>query len=573
MSSVLLIFILLPTSFTVERVTFHGNNTFSSKDLKKIIKTREGEIYDEFQANLDGKRLINFYKSKGFEKMEVVEWERYIVDFELKLVRCDIYIEEGTRTYMEKYSFEGNDIFSSQQLKRVIKLAEGDPLDENLIFIAEYNLVTFYNNKGYAYAEVRHSVTPIDSYKVSLCFHIEEHQLVRFGGPIIKGNEFTRDRIVMREITFKKGDTYSLQKLYESQARIYGTDLFESVKFDLEGVKESKDTLNVVFCLKEKPPHWAAVGAGYGSPDRVWFNTGWGHDNLWNNGQRLELQVRYELNPFDLRNLQIFEVDIFYSEPYLLNTAFKAQLRPFYNLYRVRERDEETGYRLAHTGVEGRLGRYIGRFGESFVSYNYEIVHKKGIIPGEEGGIVNSFLYSFSWDTRNDVFYPRKGGISSVSYEYAGGLLGGDYRFDKFTFDFALYAPFFRSVVSGRLKFGGITGDAPLKRKFILGGVNTIRGYVDMLYASVYEGDNWIALINLEMRNPLFWGFELAYFIDAGNTWVKKKDIRIADIKIGAGFGLRYYTPIGPLRVDYGRKLIDPGRDRGRPYIAIGYMF
>ncbi|MCK4353186.1 BamA/TamA family outer membrane protein [candidate division WOR-3 bacterium] len=563
--------LLVIEGFRVERVNFYGNNTFSNKVLKEIIHTRKGKLYDEFQASLDEKRLISFYRNKGFKEAKVISWKRSVIDFEKKRIKYSIYIEEGRRTCIKEIKFEGNKVFPSTKLNHIIKLKPDDPLDEELIFMAEYAIMTFYTERGYAYAEVKHNIVNITPYETILCFQINEHHLIWFGNIKIEGQKAVRNAIIMREITFKKGSLYSHKKLSESQARIYGTNLFESVNFKLQGIGENRDTLDVIFSVKEGLPRWLAFGSGYISSARIWFNIGWGHDNLWNNGQKLELQSKYELNPFDLEELQKGEITISYMEPYFLNTPLKAQIKPFYKFYKV---DKKPCYWLTYLGAEGRLGKYIGKFGQSFISYNYEVIRKGGNVPVYEvGGIVNSFLFSIAWDTRDNVFYPRKGGISAFSYEYSGGFLGGDYRFKKFTLDLLYFTTFFESTIGTRLKFGNIVDESPLERRFILGGINTIRGYQDMSYEPFLEWGNCIELINLELRIPVFKKLEFAYFIDAGNIGLKLKNMSIKNIKLGTGFGLRYYTPIGPLRLDYGRKLINPGNDRGRLYVGIGYMF
>ncbi len=556
--------------FVVKDIDFHGNRTFSDKKLKKVIHTTRREIYDEFQANMDKKRLANFYKNHGFKDIKITKLDKNIVDFERRLIKCDIYIEEGLRTYIREIQIEGNEVFSDQKLARIIKLKAENPLDEERIFVAKWAITDLYADYGYPYAEVEHKVDDSLSYEVTLCFQIREHQFVRFGGIRITGLESVRIGIIRREIQFKKGDFYSPRKLHTAQARIYGTDLFEEVSFELNGMKSKKDTVDVVFSVKEKLPRWVVFGGGYGSPNRAWFDIGWGHANLWNNGQNLGMLGKYELNPFKIEELQKVEVNITYREPYFLDTHFKAEFAPFYKFY-IQDSifAEKLAYQLTHIGAQGRIGRYIGKYTQAFFIYNYERIDSKGELE-EPGGVVNSAIFSISYDTRDDIFYPRIGGIQSFSYEYAG--LGGDLKFNKFIFNFSLNIRFLRNVIATRIKFGGILKEAPLERKFALGGVNTIRGYPDMIYIPE-EWKDWIGLMNIEFRIPVWKKFSLAYFMDTGNIWEKKEDVTTKGMKLGAGFGLRYCTPIGPLRIDYGYRILETDLGNGRVYFGIGYMF
>jgi outer membrane protein insertion porin family len=573
MMCLLAILILVGNGFKVKTVEFHGNHTFSDKELRKTIRTREGEPYDEFQVNVDSRLLINFYHNRGFKYTRITDWKKTIVGPDKRLVKCDIHIEEGIHQHIKEIWFEGNKAADDNRLRRVIKLNSNSPMDNQKILLAKHKLADFYVDRGYAYVEVEEEIIGLGvdtlSPNVVLIFRIQEHELVRFGRIKLSGQQKVRHEIISREITFKKWHPYSLTELRVSQARIYGTDLFESVRYEVEGMEEKADTVGVTFFVKESRPRWVSFGGGYSSPDRVWLETGWGHSNLGNNGQKLSIHCKYELNPFRIEDLQKMELKLPYREPYFFNTDFKAELSPFYNL--DVQNEDSLSYQLTSAGIQGRLGRYIGKHMQSFLSYNYEVIDKKGNVPGVDG-VVNSLIYSLSWDTRNDVFYPRMGAILSFSLEYAG--LGGDHRFDKLEMGGVLVSRFLHTVIVTRLKGGAIMQEAPHNRKFVLGGVNVVRGYPDMTYAKLTEGfKDWMLLSNVELRIPMWKGFEVAYFIDAGNVWSQREDVQMDEIKVGAGFGLRYRTPIGPVRLDYGRRIVDSGGTKGRVYFGIGYLF
>ena len=101
---IFLLFLITQTTegFKVKNIDFHGNHTFSDKELRKVLYTACEEIYDEFQANMDKKRLVSFYRNRGFKNVKITEWNKKIVDFKHRLIRCDIYIEEGLRTYVRE---------------------------------------------------------------------------------------------------------------------------------------------------------------------------------------------------------------------------------------------------------------------------------------------------------------------------------------------------------------------------------------------------------------------------------------------------------------------------------------
>ncbi|MDD5529802.1 MAG: BamA/TamA family outer membrane protein [bacterium] len=573
MLCLIILLLATPPEFIVKSIKFDGLRSIPSKKLRAVMHTSIGKPYDEFQAKMDEKRLINFYKSKGFKQIKIKKFETNI-NIKKKQINCKIYLDEGKGTTIKDIIFEGNKNFTTEQLKNLSKLRANTLMNEEAVILAKYTLADFYSKKGYAYAEINDSLIPSDSFNVIVCFNIKEYNIARFGDLTFQGKRKTRRQIIERELTFKKGDLYSPNKLYESQAKIYGTELFESVKFDLPALEEAHqtgktpDTLNVVFILEEKKRRWVSSGGGlYNDPSiRTWFELGWGHMNLWGNGQKLETKFNYEINPINLNELQRGRLDILYSEPYFINSSFKAQAAPYYE-FDVNREDSTSNY---YIGIQGRLGKYIGRFLQSFIIYNYEIIHEEGTII-EDKNLANSLTLSLSWDSRSDVFYPRHGVLSAVSYEYAGEFLGGDFSFQKFLVDFTYYAPFHATTVVSRIKFGGITGVSPEESKFLLGGTDGIRGYQNII--DTKYGENWLGLLDLEYRIPTIKNFEIAYFMDIGNVWQESKNVSITNIKFGLGIGLRYRTPIGPIRIDYGRKLLDSENDKGKLYFNIGYMF
>lgn len=548
----------------VDKIMFYGNNHIKSGELRKLISTRKGKPYKEFQATIDKSRIIAFYKARGYKDVRITDWNNEI---DKERINCRIYIEEGIRIYIREIKFEGNKLFPSSQLAKIANLKPNAPYDEGAVFTAKYNIANFYAEKGYPYAEVTDSISYASLYEFSVILSISEYKLARFGDVELQGREGIRGAIATREIVFKKGDIYSPEKLYESQAKIYGTDLFKSVKFEIPDFDKKKDTLNIVFVLQKQKPRSATLGLGYIYPNRAWFNAGWGNSNLWGNAQKLGIQFDYEAALFSFQ-APVVKATASYIEPYLLNTKFKGEAEPFYNFRKVENPDST--YQLTSYGVQGKVGRYIGRFFQSFIGYNYKVVSAKGNVPNDSG-FANSLLFSANWDSRTDIFYPRKGALASFSLESGGKLLGGDFNFNKLIFDFATYSPDLKTTIASRIRFGTIFGNAPLESKFFLGSENTIRGFPDMTYNPEWEDE--IGILNVEFRELVSKSFELAYFVDAGNVWQKIEDIKIRDCKLGAGIGIRYRTPIGPLRLDYGYGLFPKTSSKGNLYFTIGYMF
>lgn len=556
-------------TFKIGEIEISGNKTFSDRRLKKLIKTKEGKEYDELQAHLDQKRLISFYKANGFKDAKIIRWERKIRSFKKKIIDYEIEIEEGERIKVDYIEIKGNTVFDTEKLKKMTGIKIGDFVLDNKLFIAKYEISTLYANKGYIYAEVDHAVLPITKYNVGVQFQIKEGKRVRFGKIILEGSKEVRRAIIMREITFKEGEIYSPNKLRESQARIYGTGLFKSVRFIPVGIENQKEIVDIKFVLKEIKPRWIAFGGGYAvSSFPLWINAIWGHENLWNNGQKVKLTLGGYFNPFDIENHHKENIELSHSEPYFLSTSFQVGIHGFYNRERGMIHDTLM-YEITRRGIDGRIGRFFGKSWQSFLTYRYEIAKGKGVLP-DSGGVLNSILFDVSHDTRDDVFYPSKGRVFCISFEYAGGIIGGDYDFKKIDCDISKFWTLLKFILGTRLKLGTILGEGnvPDEERYILGGVNVIRGYKDMAYEAMPEWGKIIGIFNIEARMPVTKTIELVYFIDAGGIFMDK--ITSEEFKIGTGLGLGLRTPVGPIRVDYGHSLTE---NVGMPYFRIGYTF
>ncbi|MFQ5905438.1 MAG: outer membrane protein assembly factor, partial [bacterium] len=415
-----------------------------------------------------------------------------------------------------------------------------------------------------------------------LIFEVHEGNQVRVGSVSISGNRTVRTAIISREIVIEPQEIFDPGKAYESQRRIYATGLFKDVRFEVVGETEKKDRIDLVFHVAEGQARWISIGGGYQSPDRISFYMHWGHDNIFNNGQKLKLETSYS---FNLRGEHEENFGITHREPYLFSSSFQGELHLFHN------REYWERYDVIESGGNSRVGRYIGEHIEVFAQYQFKTASTK-IHPGGDttvteidtlSTVTNSISISATRDSRDNIFDPRKGTLSSFRAEYAGGFLGGHNDFYRLVADIsAFYNPIARIVFATRARGGliepfGRSTAIPFEERFALRGSDAIRGYDEQ---NLVAGGYYLTTFNVEMRFPLFriYGkyLGLAYFVDMGNVWrvpLRLKDL-VKDLNVGAGAGIRVETPIGPLRLDYARNITDTSiTDYGKIYFGIGHMF
>ncbi len=568
----------------VGKISFEGVKSFPEKMLRQKMRSKTDQPFDEFLLRQDMKRIERFYQEKGFLSARVTE-HRLSRDPQATKVDVNLTVKEGARTAVRTIGVAGNESVRGKQILRRITLKAGQPLDEEAIAYSELAILALYANSGHVHAEVTVSKEPTDEpLQKDVIFKIEEGPLVRVGTVDVEGRKKVRPRIVEREITFQHGDIYVPDKVYESQRRIYGTGLFRDVKLELSGIEERSEIVDVTFRLTEQRPRWFGVGFGYESPDRMKLNGEWGHNNVFNNGQRLTIGGSYS---FNLKGEHREELEARHLEPYFVSSAFKLMLHPFH--YRERRHS----YRSTETGGSGNIGRYLGRYLYGSFQAKYKVatvqVFAQEGLPDFEA-TTNSIALSFTRDTRDSYFDPKSGSFNFLSLERAGGILGGSNNFTRLIIDSSIFLRVWRrATLAMRVKEGytttfGLTTAEKVSsdQRFELGGANSLRGYPE---ASVGPTDpvtgrqSGIILtnLNLELRFPfpIVKNLDIGYFLDGGGVWMQSEEIKVSELRWGAGVGLRWIIPyLGPLRFDWGWKLAPKeDEERWKWYLAFGHAF
>jgi outer membrane protein insertion porin family len=568
----------------IHRIRFEGNEVFNAKTLREQMRKMAGQPDDSLQIQNDADQVIKFYRDNGYLDAELLEIKRIPRTKNALLIDYTITIRESEPYTISEINLEGVKSLKESELRKLLVIKPGDILKTAFISYSEYLMQELYRRNGYVYCRVGHRLEPAPYLRTarSLTFVIDEGIQARVGTVRIDSNETVRGRIIAREIVIKPGEIYNPSKAYESQKRIYGTGLFKDVRFVEVGKEDTSDIIDLVFIVKEDKPRWVGFGGGYQSPNRASFYVNWGHDNLFNNGQRLRLETSYAFNPFNIKKEHEENFAVTHSEPYLFSSKFKGELRLFHT------REYRESYDLIESGGNARIGRYMGKDIEGFSQYQFKTASVKiyklediGELPNAEG-ITNSISLSFTRDTRDNLFDPKTGSLSSLGGDIAGGILGGDNDFYRYVGDVTtFYNPLGDVVFATRARGGVIksfgSGAVPFSERFPLRGSDAVRGYPE---EDLKEGGFYLTTFNVEIRFPLFRiatrYVGLAYFVDMGNASriALHLDDHMKQMKIGAGAGIRAETPIGPVRLDYARNITGASdTDYGRIYFGIGHMF
>jgi outer membrane protein insertion porin family len=304
-------------------------------------------------------------------------------------------------------------------------------------------------------------------------------------------------------------------------------------------------------------------------------------------GLNRQVSLRLELSSLEKRYI------LQYYEPWFLSREL-----PFRVFVLGEDKKEisidtrETRYRLTRNTITAGFEKKMSEKLKSELYYEFSLVNTFDVKPDviltkEDTGtlVISGLRYGIIYDTRDNQFYPTKGLFSGATVKLTSPVFMSETDFIKLTFYGNIYHEITKGVVlAASLRGGGAQGyfktnALPIVERFFLGGRTTVRGYAqDDLGPKGADGNptggNAFLMENLELRTSLGKNFGLVTFLDGGNVWVKMNEMKLTDFKFAAGLGLRYNTPVGPVRIDYGRKLQrEKGESAGELHFSIGNAF
>ncbi len=553
----------------IKEILFEGNSAFTSKELKKQMKTSEKGFFSWLTSSGDLKtedlsqdiaNLTAFYHNNGYVQARVGEPQ---ISYKGNFIEIRIKISEGLRFKVGKVDIEGDLILPKKELLEKIKITREEFYNREVIRKDILLLTDIYSDEGYAYADILPRIDQnLDKQVVDITYSIKKGKLVYFEKIIIAGNTKTRDKVIRRELNVYEHELYSGKRLKRGVRNLYRLDFFEDIKVNTtEG--SSDDSMVLKIDVTEKPTGTFSFGGGYSTVEDLFGMFSISQKNLFGRGQTLNLKAQLggRTNQFTLS----------FTEPWLFDIPLSAG----FDLYNW-QRDYDD-YDRDSKGGSVRFGYPVFDFTRIYLSYTFEISNidniadyvSKEIKELEGDNTTSSLSASIRYDSRNRVFNPTEGEDHSFTVEYAGGPLGGDIGFTKFIAETGWYIPLFWSTVGFLHGKGGYVTEnsgemLPDYERFYLGGINSMRGF-DWRDISALDdegekigGDKFVQF-NLEFIFPLIKkaGLIGLLFYDTGNVYGDNENLDLGDLRQSAGFGIRWYSPMGPIRLENGY-ILDP---------------
>ncbi|HRR91053.1 MAG TPA: BamA/TamA family outer membrane protein, partial [bacterium] len=528
-----------------------GNREISTDEIKNLISLKPGDAINLTILRSDLEKIANLYKERGYVG----------ANFQFSMTAdglVTVNINEGP--VVSDFEFKGNEVLKSEELGKELDKYKGRTLSINLLKEMVTCIQELYNKNGYPACVILNAYSN-DSGVVT--FEIGEGKISKIE---IKGNNKTKDYVILREMETKVGSVLNADKLQKDLQKIFNLGYFSDIKADIHA-SETPGEIILTIEVVEQLTGQANGGLAYSTRDGLSLLLGISDSNLLGTGRKLGLSLNIGLTARD--------ISLNYTEPYIfgdlstldcLLISRQAENSDIIGTSTVKyNEDRKTLDLTLSRPIDSNLRGTVG------VSCN-DIIYS----PDEDGttlpdilqsGLSNAILLGVARDTRDVVFNPTKGDYYGTSIKFGGGILGGDFSFTKLTLDMRWYKPVTdKETVAINYTWNFGSGNLPYIEKSSVGGVNSVRG----LPENWKKSDN-TEILSFEYRIKIQENVSGVVFLDFGNGWDSDETINPTDLYTGIGLGLRIpLPPMGILRLDYGWGSYDW---QGRFYFSIGHKF
>jgi outer membrane protein insertion porin family len=540
------------------------------------LETREGLPLDERVLEADARAITRLLEERGHAEARV-ETEVPEGGGALPVV---FQVRPGPRTLVGSVSVKGT---PKGTVVTELRLRPGAPYRLRDLAIDRNAVLTAARNAGYLGAEVRPVLAfSEDRTEVDVVLEVEPGRRTDVDHVVVAGLDRTRDVVVRREMKLAEGEPLGQERMLQTQRRLGSLGIFERVSLS-ELDPERADRRDVVVTVREAPVTTISYGLGYAERDLVRASTEVTRRNLFG--------MDRSLSAFARGSFRGSRFLLSYREPYLLGRRRELYATGFW------EEEDRTTFDFNRLGALLQTAWSLGPKTSLIARYVFQKTKVFRIqVPIEEvdrqfrNYNVSGPSASVVFDTRDDPLEPHRGRFLGADLQLSVGALGGD-SFMKGFFQSASYQRLSARTVlalSARLGLGRTLGageplSLPFPERFFVGGDFGPRGFKVDTVGPLAPGTNGVlfptggnALVlgGAELRIALARAFSLGTFVDVGNVYTLVREIDLGDLRYSAGLGLRYKTPLGPLRVDWGYKLNRrPGESPYRFHFTIGHAF
>ena len=623
--------------YRVGPVEISGAALLPLPDLRASLRTRVGEAYSDANLDADVTAIEGVYRERGFAAARVQADPRpgaATADGTQIPVAVSILITEGVRTVVGSVRIEGNASVSEAALRQILRLQPGTPYFDSQLRRDIDAMQLQYANLGYRSATVQAQPGfTADRAQVNLIFTVREGPRIFVDHILIAGNLRTSAQTIERELQLKPGDPLSLEAEYESQRRLAALQLFRRAPL-LTELRHGDETLrDLLVTVEEAAPTTLGYGGGVegrlrvvpseveGGVARQKFDLAprafvdLGRRNLFGKNRSINFFASVSLHPQGLSSSSTVSAGFTeyralatFREPRLFNTdvvgvlnaTIEQQIRSSFSFWR-RSATAQASRRLTRSvSMSGSYQLQHTRLLDNAISDDQPLIDR--FFADER---LSSFSVQGSYDSRDEPVDATRGEYLSANLQLAAKRIGSTAGFAKSFFTAQAFRPVAHgggAVFAAQARVGLATGfprdvvttingesvvlpadtNLPKPERFFAGGDTTVRGFaLDTLGRpkTIDEkkfpiGGNGETIFNAELRSPVRKGLQGVGFVDTGNVFVHAADINLLELRTAVGFGLRYKSPVGPIRFDMGFKINpETGEPRSAWFITFGQAF
>jgi outer membrane protein assembly complex protein YaeT len=618
--------------YRVDTYEITGNTSIALEEISPGLKLRVGQPFVDSRLDADVGSIETLYRRRGFATARAraaFEPQPASLTPSVVSVTVRIVITEGVRTIVDSVEIEGNSAIDVSRLRARLGLQAGGPFVPGQMAVDRDRVVQAFQDLGYQNVAV--DVAPefnADGTRAVVRMKVREGPQIFVGRVIIVGNVRTRTETIERELRVKSGDPFSAAAISESQGRLAALGLFRRVR--ISELRHGNETTRDLLVNVEEGP-LTTIGYGFGAEGRrlaQTTDTGTterfdvapralfevGRRNLF--GKNRSVNLFASVSRSLVSPLTEYRVVATLREPRLFDTPADAFLNG------TVEQQHRSTFDFARRSLSASVERRFPGPYRITGAYQLQRTRVFNLVAGQNDPnfpfidrafpqfLLSSFSGSLIRDTRDDALDTHSGNYFSANGQLAAHAIGSEVSLVKSFFTAQMFRTISHTrpiVFAGSARLGLATGftdarletatgvelttqgELPASERFFAGGDTTVRGFaVDQLGVRHFPpelgdtidkdgfaiGGNGLIVLNAELRVPVTGGLGVVAFLDTGNVYARVSTIELAELRSAVGGGIRYKSPVGPLRIDFGVKVRPlPTESRSAWFVSFGQAF
>ncbi|HPG42151.1 MAG TPA: BamA/TamA family outer membrane protein [bacterium] len=575
-------------------IKFTGNHTFSSGVLKKYMQLNSGHFFPTvilrkdrpiFYASIlenDINHLLRFYTSEGFAdaKISIIK----TIERNKNQIHLTFVIEENQPILISQIDININDVDSlavsavKQKLHSKLHLKPQQRFRDELLVRDKELILDYYMQNGYPYVTLDTGLE-VQENRVTVKFNIKTGPLCTFGPTQIQENIITPIKKIENQLAYRQTEQFKENLLQKTQKQLYALGSFQYVSVNALYDTLKTPIIPIEIKLKESPRFRIKTGFGYGREDQFRLSAEVLKIGFPDKVKRLGLVARHSY-------LEPYNVSLKWVHPAFPTANASLTIEPFF------KKEREPAYRIRRYGSNASFQQNISDYTSAYFNYTYErdqlYLSKESQVEAlqkKDLSLYNKSSFTLGWsrNTALPILTPEKGFYSAATVTLSGFGFKSDFHFFRFLLENRHYQKLDDNlVIATRFKIGMIEplrSDqvTPLEERYYAGGSSSIRGWARSAIGPVNKvrepiGGNSYIEASLECRYPLWRKLSGVAFIDCGNVWAAEYYYNITNLRYALGAGLRFSTPIGPVRFDVATPVFE-AKQRVQFHLSAGHAF